>query len=72
MPAKSKKQRRMMAIAEHKPEMLYDKNKGVLKMSKEEMHKFASTKEKGLPNKVRVEQYSRKVGGKYKTVTRKY
>lgn len=38
-----------MAIAEHAPEMLFDKNKDVLKMGKEEMHKFAATKEKGLP-----------------------
>lgn len=73
MPAVSKKQRRMMAIAEHKPEMLFDKNKGVLKMGKQEMHKFASTEEKGLPKKAHgTEQYSKRVGGKYKTVTRKY
>ena len=49
MPAKSKKQRRMMAIAEHEPEMLHEENKGVMKMEKEEMHKMAATKEKGLP-----------------------
>ena len=51
MPAKSKKQRRMMAIAEHHPEALYKKNKGVAKMSKSQLHEFATTKEKGLPNK---------------------
>jgi hypothetical protein len=46
MPATSKAQRRFMAICEHHPE----KAKGKCpKMSKEEMHKFASTKEKGLP-----------------------
>lgn len=53
MPAKSKKQRKMMVIAEKHPEMLYDRNKGVLKMGKEEMHKFATTKEKGLPEKIK-------------------
>lgn len=53
MPAKSKAQRKMMGIAEHHPEKLYKKNKGVLKMSKGEMHKYASTKEKGLPKKKR-------------------
>ncbi len=29
------------------------------------------SKGKDLPHKVRVEQYSRKVGGKYKTITRR-
>ena len=51
MPAKSKKQRQMMAIAEHHPEKLYKKNRGVLKMSKEQLSDFASTKEKNLPKK---------------------
>ncbi len=44
MPAKSKKQRQMMAIAEHHPEKLYARNKEVLEMSKEQLHGFASTK----------------------------
>ena len=44
MPAKSAKQRMMMAIAEHEPEKLYKRNRGVLSMSKGEMHKFAATK----------------------------
>jgi len=51
MPAKSKKQRKMMAIAEHHPEMLHEENKGALDMKKEELHKMASTKENGLPMK---------------------
>ena len=51
MPARSKKQRKMMAIAEHHPEMLYGKNKGAAKMSKSQLHDFAKTKEKGLPKK---------------------
>jgi len=46
MPAKSKKQRQMMAIAEHHPEKLYERNKGVLKMSKKQLSDYASTKEK--------------------------
>ena len=53
MPAKSKSQRRAAAIAEHAPEELYAKNKGLLKMSKKQLHDFASTKEKGLPVKVK-------------------
>lgn len=51
MPAKSKKQRQAMAIAEHHPEKLYKRNKGLKKMSKKQLHDFASTKEKGLPKK---------------------
>lgn len=51
MPAKSKKQRMAMAIAEHQPEKLHAKNKGMLKMSKSQLDDFAKTKEKGLPIK---------------------
>lgn len=51
MPAKSKKQRRAMAIAKHKSSKLYKRNKAMLKMSKAELHKYAKTKEKGLPQK---------------------
>ena len=51
MPAVSKKQRRLMAIAEHNPKAVYAKNKGVLGMSKKQLGDFASTKEKGLPKK---------------------
>ena len=51
MPAKSKKQRQVMAIAKHHPKKLYKRNKGLLKMSKKQMGHFAKTKEKGLPLK---------------------
>ncbi len=51
MRAVSKKQRKAMAIAEHHPEELYTRNKGLAKMSMEELHKFASVEEKGLPLK---------------------
>ncbi len=49
MPAVSVKQRRLFAIAEHHPEEVYAKNKGVLGMKKGELHKYASTSEKELP-----------------------
>lgn len=49
MPAVSKKQRRAMAIAEHHPSELYSKNKGLLKMSHQQLHDFAATSEKKLP-----------------------
>jgi hypothetical protein len=51
MPAKSVAQRRLMAIAEHSPEELYERNKGLLDMSKSQLHDFASTKEKNLPQR---------------------
>lgn len=49
MPAVSKKQQETMAIAEHNPGALYSKNKSLLKMSHQQLHDFASTKRKGLP-----------------------
>ena len=49
MPAESKAQRIAMAIAEHHPEDLYEKNKGLADMSHKQLHEFAATPEKGLP-----------------------
>jgi len=59
MPSVSKNQRRAMAIAEHHPEELYAKNKGLLKMSHQQLHDFASTREKNLP--VTVNKASKKI-----------
>lgn len=53
MPAKSVAQQQAMAIAEHDPEKLNPENKGLLKMSKEQLHDFAATKHAGLPKRVR-------------------
>lgn len=47
MPAKSKIQRRAMAL----PEELYERNKGLKKMSKGQLSEYAKTKEKGLPKR---------------------
>ena len=44
MPAESDKQRKLMAIAEHDPDKLYPQNRGVLSMSHQQLHDFASTK----------------------------
>lgn len=49
MPAKSVAARRAAAIAEHHPEKLYKRNRGLLGMDQGELHKFASTDEAGLP-----------------------
>lgn len=51
MPAVSKAQQEAMAIAEHEPDKLYSKNKGLLKMSHQQLHDFAATPRKGLPAK---------------------
>lgn len=51
MPAKSTAQRKAIAIAEHAPNKLYDKNKGLLSMTQGQMHDFAATSEKNLPQK---------------------
>ncbi len=53
MPAVSTSQRQAMAIAEHEPDKLYGRNRGLLKMGKGQLHDFAATKEKGLPKKVK-------------------
>jgi hypothetical protein len=48
----SKKQQEAMAIAEHDPGKLDRKNQGLLKMSHEQLHDFASTPRSGLPDRV--------------------
>ena len=61
MPAESKAQRIAMSIAEHEPEKLYARNKGLAEMSHKQLHEFASTSEKHLPyhvaRKARREQH---------------
>ncbi|MDE1940682.1 MAG: DUF3008 family protein [Patescibacteria group bacterium] len=55
MPARSQAQRRLMAMAEHTP--LYQLHGQARKMKKsmshQQLHDFASTKEKGLPYHVK-------------------
>jgi hypothetical protein len=63
MPAVSQKQRRAMAIAEHHPEELNPENRGLLKMSHQQLHDFASTKEKNLPESKHSMKYRRKGEG---------
>ena len=53
MPATSKAQAALMAIAEHDPDKLYAKNKSVAKMSRQQLHDFASTPRAGLPQRVK-------------------
>jgi hypothetical protein len=51
MPALSIKMRRLMALAEHNPDKVSEKNRGVLAMSHRQLHDFAATSEKHLPLK---------------------
>lgn len=48
MSAVSKKQQEVMAIAEYEPNKLYSKNRGLLKMSHQQLHDFAATPRGGL------------------------
>jgi hypothetical protein len=61
MPAVSKAQRIAMVIAEHHPEELYARNKGLAKMSKSKLHEFTDTKEKGLPEHVAVKNAKKRL-----------
>jgi hypothetical protein len=51
MPAVSKKQQIAMAIAEHEPSKLNKANRGLLSMSHQQLHDFASTPRSALPAK---------------------
>jgi hypothetical protein len=52
VPAKSRAQQIATAIAEHHPEKLYERNKGLAQMSKSQLSDFASTSKKNLPYRV--------------------
>jgi hypothetical protein len=52
MPSVSQNQAIATAVAEHAPEKLYPRNKGLLDMSKSQLHDFAATLRKGLPKRV--------------------
>ena len=53
MPSVSKAQQTAMAIAEHAPGKLFKRNAGLLNMSHEQLHDFASTPRKGLPRRAK-------------------
>jgi len=60
MPAVSKKQQIAMAIAKHAPGKLYKRNRGLLKMSKEQLSDFARTKRKKLPLRAEIKRRTKK------------
>lgn len=51
MPAESMAQAMAARIAKHAPGKLYARNRGMLDMSKADLHKYAKTKSKGMPYK---------------------
>ena len=51
MPARSGAQQKLFAIAEHKPNELYKKNRSLLRLTHAQLHDFAATPRKGLPEK---------------------
>jgi len=53
MPATSKSQQKLFAIAEHDPGKLRKKNKSLAKLSKKTLHEFAATPSKSLPEHAR-------------------
>lgn len=57
MPAVSRAQQRLMQMAEHNPSAVSAKNRGVLKMSHQQLHDFASGSEKGKPGHVQTDSH---------------
>ena len=51
MPAKSRAQQALFAIAEHEPNKLHKQNRGLLGLSHQTLHDFAATPTKDLPEK---------------------
>jgi len=51
MPAKSKAQQRLMAIALHHPEKLYSRNCSLKNMSKRALREYAETPTRDLPKR---------------------
>ena len=47
MPAVSEKQRRLMALALHNPDKVRKKNRGVLDMTRKQLHDFIVRKKAG-------------------------
>lgn len=52
MPAVSRSQQTAMTIAEHAPSKLYKRNVGLKKMSRRQLHEFASTPRSSLPQTI--------------------
>lgn len=55
MPAESRAQQQAIAIAEHDPKKLYKRNRSLLRMTHAQLHDFAATPTKGLPERKKKE-----------------
>jgi len=66
MPAKSKAQQRLMAIALHHPEKLYSRNCSLKNMSKRALREYAETPTRDLPKRkgVKLAEMMRRRRGK--------
>jgi hypothetical protein len=53
-----------MAIAEHHPDKLYKRNRGLLKMSHQQLHDFASTPRKNLAKRISSQKAPKAQKGK--------
>lgn len=51
MPSVSKAQQRAMAIAEHNPRALFGRDRSLLKLSHQQLHDFAATPSRALPER---------------------
>jgi len=63
MPAVSKAQQELFGIAEHEPEKLLPRNRGLLDMTHSQLHDFAATPTKGLPEHVATHMHNKQFGG---------
>jgi len=59
VPAVSEKQRRLFAIAEHHPDQLHAKNRGLARLPRQTLHEFASTVMGKAKRKLRHGRYAR-------------
>jgi hypothetical protein len=55
MPAPSKAMQKAAAIAEHDPKKLYKRNRSLLRMTHQQLHDFAATSTRGLPERKKKE-----------------
>jgi len=65
MPAKSRSQQRLFAVAEHHPSALSAKNAKLADLPRKTLHEFAATKTTGLPRHVK------KAGNRYDALRRR-
>lgn len=66
MPARSKAQRRLFAIAEHHPDELPPKYRRLDLLTHQQLHDFAATPEAGLPQHKPLRAAARKAAAKGK------